>query len=323
MVTDPAAEPSPHTSGAFIETREYRRFAEFCDACRRYRYIGLCYGPPGVGKTLSARRYTGWEHVEALLPVREQPLEALLAQRQARTVLYTAPAVGSPGTVQREIEAQRRSLHAVILEPLSREEDAAFEAARQREAVRQEKMKERLMEHDWFSRSPPPEEPRVGPSYQEISAQFDRRRREMPDPTDLLVIDEADRLKMATLEVARAIFDRGGLGLILIGMPGMEKRLARHPQFYSRIGFVHAFRPLAVADVRGLLQGGWAPPGVHLPPLEDEAMAAIIRMTGGNFRLLDRLLSQTERIVQLNGLTTVTRLAVETARESLVIGQTG
>jgi len=34
----------------FIETKEYKRFAEFCDACIKYRYIGIGYGLPGVEK---------------------------------------------------------------------------------------------------------------------------------------------------------------------------------------------------------------------------------------------------------------------------------
>jgi DNA transposition AAA+ family ATPase len=55
-------------------------------------------------------------------------------------------------------------------------------------------------------------------------------------------VDEADRLRMASLEQVRAIFD--------------------DPQFYSRIGFVHEFRPLSTTEIRQLLEQRWTPADV-------------------------------------------------------------
>ena len=123
------------------------------------------------------------------------------------------------------------------------------------------------------------------------------------------------------MEQLRAVFDAGGIGLILVGIPGIEKRLARYPQFYSRVGFVHEFRPLSTKETNRLLMRGWSPAGVTLPEMNFETVAAIVRTTGGNFRLLNRVLTQMERIAKINGLDRLNKNVVETARQSLVIGQ--
>jgi hypothetical protein len=46
-----------------------------------------------------------------------------------------------------------------------------------------------------------------------------------------------------------------------------------------------------------------------------------LKLTRGNFRLLVEVLTQTERVLAINGLETLSVDVVETARENLVIGQ--
>src|ERR1035437_7521706 len=90
---------SGERSGAFIATKEHRRFVEFANAVRKHRYIGLCYGAAGVGKTLSARRYAHWDIAERVLDDggRDDPavVEINAALARSRTVFYTPPILGT------------------------------------------------------------------------------------------------------------------------------------------------------------------------------------------------------------------------------------
>jgi len=102
--------------------------------------------------------------------------------------------------------------------------------------------------------------------------------------TGVLIIDEADRLKTPSLEQLRDHHDRTGIGLILIGMPGIERRLARYPQLYSRIGFAHEYRPLSNDELTFVLQHHWAAIGLTLSAsdfTDAEAISAVARITNG------------------------------------------
>ena len=269
-----AASPVP-----FMVTKEHRRFAEFADAVRRDRYIGLCYGAPGVGKTLSARQYAGWDTVEPYLrafrfdesvPVPEKALTA-------RSIVYTPAVANTPRTVEKGVTFCHTRLSWGIGLTLYPGEDLDARAG-------------------------------LG----ETNGPF----------AELLIIDEADRLKTPALEHLRDHHDRTGIGLILIGMPGIEKRLARYPQLYSRVGFVHHYRPLSAQEQAFVLARHW--PELGLGGTSDfttsEAVAAITRITSGNFRLTCRLVAQIQRVLDINHLTVVTKEVVDAARESLVIG---
>src|SRR6266568_4891431 len=217
-----AAAPVP-----FVVTKEHRRFAEFADAVRRDRYIGLCYGPPGVGKTLSARQYAGWDIVGPFLQA-FRPLDVPVPQQAManRTIIYTPKVHTTAHIVDKEITFLHERLSWGI---------------------------------EWELQTP-------------------------------------------TLEQLRDHHDRTGIGLILIGMPGIEKRLSRYPQLHSRVGFVHHYRPLSADELAFVLARHW--PELRLDNTAEfttgEAVAAITRITNGNFRLTGRLIAQIQRILDIN-----------------------
>ncbi len=266
--------------GAFIATKEHRRFIEFATAVRKHRYIGLCFGPAGVGKTLSARRYAHWDEAEPILEgwgLREADdagVREMLAH--SRTVFHT-PAV--LGTLRDLRDTMANSLVIV---------STCIEEQRHREGVKV-------------------------------------RRRDQHRLVEMVIIDEAERMQTSALELVRDIFDRTGMGVILIGMPGMEKRLSRYPQLYSRVGFAHHYRPLQGDELTFVLTRHWRRLGLALDDADftdAQAIASIARITGGNFRLLQRLFVQIGRILKINGLSVITDEVVEAARSTLVIGAT-
>src|SRR5713226_8455817 len=290
------SEQSGQEPGMFVVTKGYRLFAEMCDACRRARFIGLGYGPPGTGKTESARYYAQWASLEPFLP---EPL-ITFGGRSAIDGLYPyRPLAFTSATLDASIQECRTVFYTppVTGAPGRIEKEvltlfAAFsylvEAASQRHQGKEEFLVTRRFSH----------------------------------VIELLIVDEANRLKDAGLEQIRDIYDKGRFGLILLGMPGLEKRLARAPQLYSRIGFAHQIHPLAEEETRFFLDQRWSHRlSVYSEDFTDrEAVAALLRITRGNIRLIERLMMQVEHILVANQLQVVTKEVVETARQNLIIG---
>jgi len=71
-----------------------------------------------------------------------------------------------------------------------------------------------------------------------------------------------------------------------------------------------------------LLEKRWAPVGIHLSAScpASEVIAAVIRLTRGNFRLLVRLTTQMERVLAINGLETLAVDVVENGWRQSGIG---
>ena len=262
----------------FIITKQYKQFAEFCKACHRNRYIGLCYGPAGAGKTESAIHYTHWDKITKNSTdsyISSQPTPAFSMARWY-SVLYTPQILSSLKEVILGInKLQRQFSH----------------------------LKEATLYPDG-----------IPPHVREENRNF----------AELVIIDESERLKSQSFELIRELYDAGNTNFIFIGMPGIEKMIERFPQLYSRIGFVHQFKNLGKSEVEFIIAKHFSKFEIRIDESDfsdQEVVSTIIRMTNGNFRLINRLLKQSKRIMQVNCMTSLTAEIIAAARKCLLIGE--
>ncbi len=268
-------------SQAFIVTKEHRRFTEFANAVRKERTIGICHGDAGVGKTNSARRYANRDALEPYINE-----------------------WGPRGDHDAKHYALANRSRTVFYTPevLCRPKTLMYE-----------------IDH-WQSK--------VGICADEHlratgAAPATQRQRDVTRLVELLIIDEAERLTPTALEMLRDRHDRTHLAIILIGMPGIDQRFRHYPQLYSRLGFSHLYRGLGRDELLFVLGQHWKRLGRTLNPddfTDAQAIAAIERITRGNFRLLERLFPQINRVLKINQLETITDDVIEAAATILVIG---
>lgn len=112
----------------------------------------------------------------------------------------------------------------------------------------------------------------------------------------LIIIDEAEHLPYKALELLRRIYDKAGVGILLVGMPKLLANLrgqkGQYEQLYSRVGVSKEIELLGVEDIEKII---------------DRSLPEAISMTekfleksGGNTRVLSKLILRADKAAKLN-----------------------
>ena len=268
----------------FILTKEYKRFEELCNSCKDYKYIGLCHGMPGIGKTLSAIKYSNWDDTGKFYDIHftkcfydSASLPSIPDVLHCDTVLITASPTDTPSRIEKTVSTEVNKLN--------------------------------FMRHYSVHKGYKGYVPFLG--------------REEFLAVKLLILDEVDHLKYTSLEQLRSIYDRNEFGMVLIGMPGIERRISRYPQLYSRVGFLHEFKALSKDEMTFIIEHHLTQlgTGIKMDNFSDyETLNTIVRIAKGNLRVLTRLFQQLERLIKINNITSINTDLVNAAREALVSG---
>ncbi|PSB34852.1 TniB family NTP-binding protein [Chlorogloea sp. CCALA 695] len=110
---------------------------------------------------------------------------------------------------------------------------------------------------------------------------------------EMLIIDEADRLKPETFAEVRDIYDKLGIAVVLVGTDRLEAVIKRDEQVYNRFRACHRFGKLSGKEFQDTVQA-WEERVLKLPLSSNLTSKDMLRIltsaTGGYIGRLDEIL---------------------------------
>ncbi len=146
-----------------------------------------------------------------------------------------------------------------------------------------------------------------------IHEMFDQVVEKLKGSGRLIVIDEAEHLPYRALELLRRVYDKAGVGIMLIGMPRLIHNLrgkrGEYAQLYSRVGLAGKLDPLKSQDTEMI---------VSAMKLDTRLSPAYHSECHGNTRVLSKLLVRSIRLARINECT-LSPEVIKTAANMLIV----
>jgi len=130
----------------------------------------------------------------------------------------------------------------------------------------------------------------------------------------LIIIDEAEHLPYRALELLRRLYDKAGVGVLLVGMErlilNLRGKKGEYTQLYSRVGFSVRLESLKAQDTEEIISA--------VIPSTNGIWKTFHQESHGNMRILSKLIFRSARIAQINNLPLTTEIVREAAKMLIV-----
>ena len=130
----------------------------------------------------------------------------------------------------------------------------------------------------------------------------------------LIIVDEAEHLPYRALELLRRVYDKAGIGILLVGMPRLVHNLrgkkGEYAQLYSRVGIAANLQKLQEGDAEAIVRTAL--------PQSNGLWKDFLRESGGNSRRMNLLIIRSIRLAEVNN-THITPEIIRLAAQMLII----